>query len=97
MDCPNKLWKDIFHYSILAEMSCGGTKAEAIVNNVLATRSVDVMKDAAKSGNLSSTGTDASSHKDRMIIPSFVGYLAFLMALKASSWTSLNKLMKQLI
>jgi hypothetical protein len=53
MDCANKLSKDIFHDSNLTKnISCGRTKADAIVKNVLAPRNVqdfnDVLKDPAK-------------------------------------------------
>jgi hypothetical protein len=72
MDCANKLSKDIFHDSNLAKkMSCGRTKAEAIVKNVLAPRSVqdfiDVLKDPAKSSNFSRIATDAINHVQKDI------------------------------
>lgn len=87
MDCANKLSKDIFHDSNLAKkMSCGRTKAEAIVKNVLAPRSVqdfiDVLKDPAKSSNFFSIATDASNHKNRKIFPLVVRYFDPLSGVK---------------
>jgi hypothetical protein len=59
-------------------MSCGRTKAEDIVKNVLAPRSVhgfiDVLKDPAKSSNFFSIATDVSNHKHRKIFPLVVRY-----------------------
>jgi hypothetical protein len=67
-------------------MSCGRTKAEAIMKNVLAPRSVqdfiDVLKDPAKSSNFFSIATDASNHKNRKIFPLVVRYFDPLSGIK---------------
>lgn len=76
LDCTMKLLPVIFQDSAKAtRMSCGRTKAEAIVTNVLAPYSVEmVVKDLKNSYAYFSVGSDASNHGHTKLFPLVLRY-----------------------
>ena len=79
MDCANKLAKNIFVDSELAKkMHCVRTKAESIIKNVLAPRSVcdflEVLSDPEKCITFFSVASDASNYKNRKVFPVVIRY-----------------------
>lgn len=86
MDCGNKLLRELFgDYAVVGKMSCGRTKAETIVKNVLAPKSVEdcvnILKDPSKS-QMFSVATDASNFKNRKMFPIMVRYFDPLEGIK---------------
>ena len=79
LDCGNKLCGDIFgDFEVAQKMSCGRTKGECMVKNVLATKSVEdflqVLRDPMKTSLFFSIATDASNKVNRKIFPVCIQY-----------------------
>lgn len=82
-DCEMKLNAVIFSDSAVAKkLTCGRTKAEALVTNVLAPKSVElILADLSESTNGRlvpnfSISTDASNMKNRKLFPVCVQYFS---------------------
>lgn len=79
LDCGNKLVANVFNDSETAsKISCGRTKAEMLVKNVLAPRSVsdfvNILKDKDKTKHFFSVATDASNKGNRKMFPICIRY-----------------------
>lgn len=79
LDYGNKLSASLFHDSeIAAKVSCGRTKSERLVKNVLAPKSVndfvEILTSPEKSSQFFSLATDASNRGNRKLFPICVRY-----------------------
>lgn len=76
-DCSSKLFKAVFPDSMIADkFSSGRTKTEAIVNNVIAPHSLELLKTEISKNNVMHIGasSDGSNHLSTKLFPIVIQY-----------------------
>lgn len=70
MDCTSGL----FHRMYDSKFTCGATKMQAIIVNVLFPYAINLIKNKLDASNFLTVMIDSSNHKDLKIIPVLVQY-----------------------
>lgn len=79
MTCTSKLQKLIFSDSkIVAEYTCGKTKCEAIICNVIGKHAENIVFESLQKVEFFSISTDASNHGSKKIFPVIVQYFSVI-------------------
>lgn len=84
MDCTSKLLQTMFSDSTIAKkITCGRTKTEAIIQNILGPFSLDICRNELENVQYVSVATDGSNHGANKLFPIVIQFFKFDKGIKS--------------